>query len=193
MSMNLLRIFLLSGLIAHKLVWEVLKRPRSRTGNAGVRPTSLPSAMLIKTVKIGILLFIIAQTMLPDILPLGPDSNSVRMAGAVLYAIGLGVAIISRVQLGGNWSDIESARVLNTQAVVSDGIYSYVRHPIYLGDLLLLFGLELSLNSWLIVGVALLAPIVLWKAVREEKLLAGKLPGYDEYCLRTKRFIPYLI
>jgi protein-S-isoprenylcysteine O-methyltransferase Ste14 len=77
--------------------------------------------------------------------------------------------------------------------VVSKGLYRFIRHPIYVGDLLLLIGLELSLNSWLVLGVILLLPVVIRQAVSEEKMLMRSLPGYETYCARTKRFIPFLI
>ncbi len=82
---------------------------------------------------------------------------------------------------------------MREQAVVSNGPYRLIRHPIYVGDLMLLFGLELALNSWLVLGVLLLAPIVLRQAVQEEKKLALALPGYQEYCANTKRFIPFVV
>ena len=47
--------------------------------------------------------------------------------------------------------------------------------------------------SWLVLGVLALAPVVANKAIGEEKMLAQKLPGYDVYVRKTKRFIPFLI
>jgi protein-S-isoprenylcysteine O-methyltransferase Ste14 len=34
---------------------------------------------------------------------------------------------------------------------------------------------------------------VFLRAVKEEKLLADRLTGYDEYVQRTKRFIPFVV
>jgi protein-S-isoprenylcysteine O-methyltransferase Ste14 len=85
------------------------------------------------------------------------------------------------------------AQVGQQQEVVSNGIYRYIRHPIYAGDLLLLFGFELALNSWLVFAIMLLVPVVLRRAVLEEKLLATRLRGYDSYARRTKRFIPFVV
>jgi protein-S-isoprenylcysteine O-methyltransferase Ste14 len=100
---------------------------------------------------------------------------------------------VSRLQLGSNWSDIETAKVLRDQAVVAIGVYRYIRHPIYVGDLLLLIGLQLSLNSWLVIAALLISPVVLWQAITEEKMLVESLPGYGAYCMRTKRFIPFVV
>jgi protein-S-isoprenylcysteine O-methyltransferase Ste14 len=191
-EMTFLRIYLLVGLLGHKFVWEFLKRssPHKTTGPARKRSLFLTA---VKGVKITILLLIIVQTLMPDILPIATDSTLIRSAGVALFTAGLLIAVLSRIHLGNNWSDIESGQVLGEQAVVSKGVYGYVRHPIYVGDLLLLLGLELSLNSWLVAVAALLVPIVLWKAVREEKMLINDLPGYRLYCAQTKRFIPFIV
>ena len=73
------------------------------------------------------------------------------------------------------------------------------RHVILLGSKLhlintvLLTGLELALNSWLVLGVVLLVPIVTRQAVQEEAMLRQTLEGYTDYCTRTKRFIPFVV
>lgn len=186
--MLILQIYLLLGLVLHKVIWESLKR------RAGATPVETPSIKLtaIKAVKIGILLGIVIQIWLPDILPISTDPFGLRLAGAAIYTVGLAMAIAARFQLGENWANIETGQILNGQRVVAHGIYAYVRHPIYAGDLLLLFGLELALNSWLVLGVLILAPIVMLKAIKEERMLAEELPGYDVYRQRSKRFIPFV-
>jgi protein-S-isoprenylcysteine O-methyltransferase Ste14 len=190
--MPFLRLYLLAGLVAHKLVWEVMKR-RPSSQSEEKQETMHPALLLIKALKIAILIAVTAQTLVPDVLPLASNPQILRGVGVVIYTAGLLVAVLARIQLGSNWSDIEAPRIDHKQAVVARGLYRYVRHPIYLGDLALLAGLELSLNSWLLVGVAALVPIVLREAVREERTLATKLAGYDLYCKRTKRFIPLIV
>ena len=185
-----LRLYLLGGLVLHKVVWEVLKRRQG--AQAGRSEKQSPKLLVVKAVKVGILLAIIAQTLVPDFLPIVPDPGALRVWGAAIYTAGLAIAITGRLQLGGNWLDIEAAGVLERQRVVDGGLYRYIRHPIYSGDLLLLLGLELALNSWCVLLAILLAPPVMLKAIAEERMLARTLPGYSEYCRRTKRFIPFL-
>jgi protein-S-isoprenylcysteine O-methyltransferase Ste14 len=189
--MDLLRFYLLAGLIVHKAVWEVLKRhdrpPRKRV------PPSLKRTV-VKGAKVAILIGIVLQTVVPfEVLPLAGDSGPLRIAGAVLFTLGLAVALLGRIQLGKNWSDIEAAEVHGTQALVCHGIYRYIRHPIYAGDLALLLGVEIALNSWLVFAVAVLALAVFRKTVSEEAMLVRKLAGYDAYCRRTKRFVPFVL
>jgi protein-S-isoprenylcysteine O-methyltransferase Ste14 len=164
-----------------------------RRSEATPAPPTAPRAGLIKGIKLAILLGLVVQTMLPDVFPIMTAARPLRVAGVVLYTLGLCVAILGRIQLGNNWSDIEAPQILRQHAVVSSGVYHYIRHPIYVGDLLLLLGLEISLNSWLVLGVVLLTPFVLRRAVREERTLTEAVPGYDAYCVRTKRFLPFVV
>lgn len=190
--MTALRLYLFAGLATHKLVWELLKRRQRDAGTLGPSPGS-PLVRLMKAAKIAILAGLVAQTMLPEVLQISTDPGLLRAAGVSVFTLGLAVAILGRLQLGENCSDIESAQVLGHQKVVASGPYRYIRHPIYAGDLLLIFGFELSLNSWLVLGVAALLPFVTQRAVREEKMLADALPGYARYCAHTKRFVPFVL
>lgn len=190
MILDQLRLYLLAGLVVHKLVWEVLKR---RPAASRRRAPQSAFTTLLKGLKVAILAGLVAQTLLPEILPIMQDPVSLRVVGVPLYTLGLCVAILGRVQLGDSWADIEAAQILQHQSVVATGLYRYIRHPIYVGDLVMLLGFELSLNSWLILGVGVLAPYVVWRAVREERMLSAQLPGYGVYCARTWRFVPFVM
>ncbi len=190
--MIFVRLYLLAGLIAHKLVWELLKRRQASGGEAAVRAVSA-FQRLLKMIKTAILAGIVAQTLLPEILPVLAEPRRLRIIGVLTYTLGLAVAVLGRGQLGANWSDIEAPQIRRQQTVVATGVYRYIRHPIYAGDLLLLFGFELTLNSWLVLGVAVMVPYVVQQAVREEQMLTSTLTGYEEYCAHTKRFVPFLV
>ena len=130
-----LRIYLLVGLMVHKLVWEVLKRRQSspQTRHDAAAQTSARSTVqlrLVKSIKVAILLAIAAQTFLPDIFPISVEPFALRVLGAFIYTVGLAIAIRSRTELGTNWSDIEAAEVLGEHKIVSNGPYRYIRHPI---------------------------------------------------------------
>jgi protein-S-isoprenylcysteine O-methyltransferase Ste14 len=76
--------------------------------------------------------------------------------------------------------------------IATSGPYAIVRHPMYAGAILFLFGTPLLLGSWY--GVAL-APVLVvafaWRAVMEERTLAAQFPDYADYAARVRyRFIP---
>lgn len=78
-------------------------------------------------------------------------------------------------------------------ALIAQGPYAFIRHPIYVANCLMLAGLFAATGSW---GVALNAVILALfyyrAACREETALLVHLPGYRDYMRRTGRFLPRL-
>jgi len=181
----LLRAYLLAGLAAHKLVWEYLKRAQ-----AVAAPNAGP--LLIRAAKMFFLMGLIAQALLPHLLPIATEPRPVQIAGTILFTAGLALAVSARITLGANWTDIEQGAVGNRHEVVARGVYRFIRHPIYTGDALLILGFELALNSWLCLIVLPLCVYIRGKAHEEEARLAAALPGYKAYCETTGRFLPRL-
>lgn len=72
--------------------------------------------------------------------------------------------------------------VAEDQKVISTGPYALVRHPMYTGGLIMLYGIPISLGSWwgMLVNVPMTAAVV-WRLLDEEKFLMEKLSGYREY------------
>jgi protein-S-isoprenylcysteine O-methyltransferase Ste14 len=189
--MDPLRIILFSGLIVHKLVWELLKK-RARALQSVPSHSTVRGRAFIKMIKLLVLLFLLYQTLFLNVLPIADDPFVLRVWGASIYSLGLATAILGRVQLGRNWVDLEDYQVLPEQSLTTAGIYRYIRHPIYSGDMLLLVGLELALNSWLVLATVILLAVVVRQALAEEALLARVYPNYGSYCRATKRFIPFV-
>lgn len=182
------RAYLLAGIVAHKLVWEILKR------RAPAAPKSKDLlARVAKGLKLAILCGLVAQTFLPDVLPLDADPKPLRIVGVWLFTLGLTVALAARIRLGEQWSDIEDAELGRGHRLVNGGVYRLLRHPIYFGDLALLIGFELAVNSWLVFGALALIPVVAQRALGEERVLARSLPDYADYRRRVKGFIPFVL
>jgi len=80
------------------------------------------------------------------------------------------------------------------QQVISTGVYSFVRHPLYLGCLLMLLGAPLLLGSIFGLLIGLVAFFVLaGRIMGEEKMLVDELEGYDEYKKKVVyRLIPFV-
>lgn len=84
--------------------------------------------------------------------------------------------------------------VVDGQKIITTGIYSIIRHPMYLGVLIMYLSTPFVLGSlWSLIPFSLIIPILILRILNEEKVLKSELPGYTEYCSRTrKRLIPYL-
>jgi len=78
------------------------------------------------------------------------------------------------------------------QVVVTSGPYRYVRHPMYLGILVLFLSLAPALGSWY-AWIPSLAIDVLFvvRTAKEDKMLREELPGYHDYAQRVRsRLLP---
>jgi len=80
------------------------------------------------------------------------------------------------------------------QKVVSTGLYAIVRHPMYVGVLIMFIPTPLALGSyWGLIPFALFPLSLALRILNEEKVLSATLKGYKEYCQKTKyRLIPFL-
>jgi protein-S-isoprenylcysteine O-methyltransferase Ste14 len=90
-----------------------------------------------------------------------------------------------------------ASRIIEVQAgqtVISSGPYRVVRHPMYAAQVVMFPGFMAALGSWWGVGFAALIVVPLVLRIRnEEEVLTRDLPGYAEYCRRTRyRLVPGL-
>lgn len=84
--------------------------------------------------------------------------------------------------------------VEQSQKVISNGLYKYVRHPMYIGIIIMFLSTPLALGSfWGLIPMATIPFALILRILNEEKVLSKELPGYIEYCQKTKyRLIPYI-
>lgn len=120
-----------------------------------------------------------------------PVPTTLCLAGDVLVAIGLSVAMLVVIQ---NGYASATVTVEPEQQLVSTGLYGLVRHPMYTGNIIMMVGIPLALGSYW--GLLLVIPGLIVLAVRirdEEDLLTQELSGYREYAQRTHyRLVPYV-
>ncbi|HEX9046367.1 MAG TPA: isoprenylcysteine carboxylmethyltransferase family protein [Verrucomicrobiae bacterium] len=88
-----------------------------------------------------------------------------------------------------------AASVIQTeseQTVISQGPYRYVRHPMYLASTIMTLAVPVALGSLLALPCFLSVILLLvLRLLHEEKTLKRDLPGYADYCQRTRyRLIP---
>jgi protein-S-isoprenylcysteine O-methyltransferase Ste14 len=115
----------------------------------------------------------------------------VCLLGDVLLATGLGIAMLVVIQ---NGYAAATVTVETGQTEVSGGVYTFVRHPMYVGNMIMMVGVPLALGSYW--GLVFVVPGVVALVLRildEEKLLTHELAGYREYTQRVRyRLVPYV-
>jgi protein-S-isoprenylcysteine O-methyltransferase Ste14 len=105
-----------------------------------------------------------------------------RSIGLLLGLIGLAGVILSRYTLGRSFSVAPKAT-----ALVTTGIYSRIRNPIYISGVVFLIGLALILGRPELLAVLLvIIPMQIIRARREAAVLEAKFgDAYREYLERT--------
>jgi protein-S-isoprenylcysteine O-methyltransferase Ste14 len=77
--------------------------------------------------------------------------------------------------------------------LVTEGIFSHCRNPLYVGNILMLLGVGILANSLIYVAVMMPVFLFIYQAIvlAEENFLRSKFgPGYDAYCKNVNRWIP---
>jgi protein-S-isoprenylcysteine O-methyltransferase Ste14 len=105
-----------------------------------------------------------------------------------LYAVISGYLLLTRK---GN----PTANFENTSLLVRDGIYGYIRHPLYLSIFLLGTGIMLKDPGLpqFILGTINLVAVYITSRIEEGEMLAKFGDGYRQYMKETKMFIPFLL
>ena len=116
------------------------------------------------------------------------------------WAQGTGALLVAGCFLGAAWIFHENRFAIPVvegqqargQRVVTTGPYAYVRHPMYAGVLFFFLGAPLLLGSrWGLLFAPLMLPLLVVRALGEERVLIAELPGYPEYAARVRaRFLP---
>lgn len=120
------------------------------------------------------------------LLPRAPAERAWDLAALGVLLAGQFFCVVALLQLGRSLSVMPEARRL-----VTAGLYSRIRHPLYLAEAIATLGVLLQFRSAeAILLVALQFAIQLWRMREEEKVLEAAFPEYASYRSRTARLIP---
>jgi len=122
------------------------------------------------------------------------NSNLILSILGLLFIIGgLAIRIFSIITLGKYFT--ATARATERHVLIKSGPYSLVRHPSYLGAIMVMIGVPLLLNNTITLFTTI---ILLWIAYTtrintEEKLLNAVFGNdYRQYSMRVKKLIPFI-
>ncbi len=125
--------------------------------------------------------------------------NALRVARLPHWVAWLGVLVAFCGLLMRAWANrvlgmfyTRTLKVADKQPIIQDGPYRLIRHPGYLGMILMWVGASAATGNWIVMLIVLLAILLAYhyRIYNEEKMLLSNLPGYREYSSHTWRLIP---
>jgi len=116
------------------------------------------------------------------------DNRPLLIASQIVTAVAIGLGILTQVNLGRSFGILIAVRKIRT-----DWLYSVVRHPMYLTDMMFKLGMTIRKPTLLNLGITLFgAACYVYRALLEEKFL-WQFPEYREYKKKVRyRFLPGL-
>ena len=170
---------------------------RGRQGQAA-RSLDTGSADQRSTLMVGIAFMIsfislIVGTVLNLFSILSINNSIVEWVGIALAALGVGMRTWANRVLGQFYT--RTLRTEEGQHIVQEGPYRLIRHPGYLGTLLLWIGAALAIRNWLtlIVTVAVMLVAYTYRITVEEKMLSTTFgDAYQAYRQHTWRLLPLI-
>jgi protein-S-isoprenylcysteine O-methyltransferase Ste14 len=113
----------------------------------------------------------------------------ILVAGSILYFPGMSLALWARLTLGKNYfvSTGFGAQLFEEHQLITNGPFAVVRHPMYAGLILAAFGSLPIYLTWTTLLFACFAPLLIFRARREEFALAAE---FGELWLAYYRKVP---
>ena len=139
--------------------------------------------------KIGPKLISLLASFLPYLLIFAPEPtlfNVPIFIPLLLMFLGVIISVTALLSLKKSFSITPEVR-----GFVVSGLYSFVRHPMYLGGFISAAGfvlLRLNIFSIVVYGVWVVTQV--WRARFEEQLLVKEYPDYEKYLKKTSAFFP---
>ena len=190
---NLFKIIYFSGVLIGSVIRIIYTRVYKRKSAKDDRKT-VTDAILISLPGIGMFVLPIIFTVtnwldFADYL-LPAETGWI---GVVLFLVMLWLLWRSHYDLGLNWTP--TMEIMDNHALITGGVYQYIRHPMYAAHLVWGIAQPLLLHNW-IAGFSMiitLIPGLLYRIPREEQMMFEHFgERYRSYSETTYRIFPYL-
>lgn len=116
----------------------------------------------------------------------------IQLLSLAIASLGLFEVVLSIIQLNSSLTPFPTPK--ENASLITNGIFKYIRHPIYSGIILmtLFYGIYCENFYKILIGI-LLFIVFYFKSNYEENLLKSKFVSYSNYMSKTKKFIPFVI
>ncbi len=122
--------------------------------------------------------------------PLFTLKSPMNVIGATIFIVGMIITVSAQMTLKRNYSG--TLRIRDGHTLITHGIYSHVRHPVYTGVILRTIAIPIYTTSLPGLLIALLGiPLFNYRIGNEEKMLIQEFGDqYTEYIKTTPKLIP---
>ena len=117
----------------------------------------------------------------------------IAIAGLFVFIAGISIRWIAIIQLADEFT--VDVSIVKNHKLKTTGLYQIVRHPSYMGLLMLVVGLSIAMNSFfsiLVISIPIFLAINYRIKIEETTLLKEFKQFYLEYSRKTKSLIPYI-
>lgn len=167
-----------------------------RTGETGLRLRARPGSVQWWA-KLGFIVALAAGVLAPvaGLAGLDPiellDRSGLQAVGAGVAVIGIVATALAQLQMGVSWRiGVDPSE---RTGLVTDGVFAWVRNPIFTAMLIAAAGFTLLVGNWVAIAgfVALVVALeVQVRLVEEPYLLTAHGAAYRTYAGRSGRFVP---
>lgn len=167
-----------------------------RTGDTGLRLRARPGSVQWWA-KLGFIVALAAGVLAPvaGLAGLDPiellDRSGLQAVGAGVAVIGIVATALAQLQMGVSWRiGVDPSE---RTGLVTDGVFAWVRNPIFTAMLIAAAGFTLLVGNWVAIAgfVALVVALeVQVRLVEEPYLLTAHGAAYRTYAGRSGRFVP---
>jgi protein-S-isoprenylcysteine O-methyltransferase Ste14 len=193
MTKTIAEIIWLAGIVG----WYVIRHPYARRSKKQAVSHSLMdrrewTLLIVATLGLAVIPVLCLATGLAAGLD-RPFIPALAWIGLPVMVLALWLFYRSHADLGNNWS--ASLKVRQSHLLVTNGIYRYIRHPMYASFFLLGLAQFLLLPNWLAGGAGLVGALILFafRVRREEEMMLQRFGAeYSAYVDGTKRIVPWL-
>jgi protein-S-isoprenylcysteine O-methyltransferase Ste14 len=139
--------------------------------------------------------WVVAQTIIFAVLIFAPNGSDYNLADSVMQILWM-LGIVGWVILIKAIYDLRKSLAIEpipskNGQLETNGIYRYLRHPMYVAVFFIFSGIALGSGSWLsVIFYIVLILFFVAKSRYEEKRLVEKYPGYKKYMQTVGGFIP---
>ncbi|MFH0804793.1 MAG: isoprenylcysteine carboxylmethyltransferase family protein [Patescibacteria group bacterium] len=119
-----------------------------------------------------------------------PWFETLIILGSALLVVGCVVNVRGRFRLGQNWSN--QVVIYRDHTLVTDGVYSLVRHPLYASTVWMFIGASLVYVNYLslLATLIIFIPFMVYRAKQEEAALRQEFSAYATYQQKVGMFVP---